>query len=181
MKRRYIVAGLAAVAVVAVAGPAVGGPSLKSLVQKEVAKQLDAGATASAKGKGKRGPRGPAGAPGATGAAGTARAYARVTSHVLDDCAPQCAFDDAKGVSGVTHPILGSYCVFVPGVNPETTTAVVSVDWAATSAPEGNGVAMLRPAACENTAFEVRTQRIPATGDNTAVAADNVGFSIIIP
>ena len=108
MKRRYIVAGLAAVAVVAVAGPAVGGPSLKSLVQKEVAKQLDAGATASAKGKGKRGPRGPArGAAGATGAAGTARAYARVTSHVLDDCAPQCAFDDAKGVSGVTHPILG--------------------------------------------------------------------------
>ena len=69
----------------------------------------------------------------------------------------------------------------MPGINPETTTAVVSVDWAATSAPEGNGVAMLRPAACENTAFEVRTQRIPATGDNTAVAADNVGFSIIIP
>ena len=40
MKRRYVFAGLVAVVVVAVASPALGGPSLRSLVKKEVKKQL---------------------------------------------------------------------------------------------------------------------------------------------
>jgi hypothetical protein len=80
MKRKYVLGGLAGVATIALVSSALGGPSLQSLVQKEVAKQLSAAQTA--KSKSKRGPRGPAGpagangangangAPGATGAAG---------------------------------------------------------------------------------------------------------------
>ena len=60
MKRTYVFAALVVLVAVAVASPALGGPSLKSLVKKEVKKQL----------KGKTGPPGPQGAPGATGAPG---------------------------------------------------------------------------------------------------------------
>ena len=60
--RKWVLASLAIVttlAFCAVVVPALGGPSLKQLVKKEVAKQL----------KGKTGPQGPPGPPGANGAA----------------------------------------------------------------------------------------------------------------
>src|SRR5688572_217841 len=84
--RRVTVALGAIVAMAVVVSPALGGPSLRSLVQDEVAKQL---ASTSAKKKAKRGPRGPAGpagaaglngATGATGAPGTALAYGQISS-----------------------------------------------------------------------------------------------------
>ena len=51
MKRRYVFAGFALVAALAVVSPALGGPSLRSLVKSEVAKQLSTAQTAK---KGKR-------------------------------------------------------------------------------------------------------------------------------
>jgi hypothetical protein len=69
MKRRYVLAGLGLLAMLAVVSSALGGPSLKSLVRKEVAKQL-AGKT------GPAGPQGSQGVPGNTGAAGSPAASA---------------------------------------------------------------------------------------------------------
>src|SRR5690242_13610755 len=66
MRRRvrlsHAAIALALIAAVAIAAPAFGGPSLKKLVKKEVAKQL----------KGKQGPQGLQGAPGTPGANATA-------------------------------------------------------------------------------------------------------------
>src|SRR5207244_1573849 len=60
MNRRFVFVGLGLVAALAIASSALGGPSLKSLVRKEVSRQL----------AGKTGPPGPPGAPGAPGAPG---------------------------------------------------------------------------------------------------------------
>jgi hypothetical protein len=85
MNRRYVLIGLAALAALAIASPAVGGPSLKSLVQQEVAKQLAASKSAKAKEaaaqgrRGRRGRRGRPGAPGAAGAQGAAGSAANLT------------------------------------------------------------------------------------------------------
>jgi hypothetical protein len=81
----------------------------------------------------------------------------------------------------VTHLGIGDYCVTAPGIDGSQVAAVVGVDWSATSAPEGNGQAMMRPAACGGTGFEVITERIPTDYSAGASEADNVGFTIIIP
>jgi hypothetical protein len=69
MKRRYVLAGLGVLALLAVASSALGGPSLHSLVKQEVSKQL-AAQTAKSK-RGRRGPTGPAGPAGTNGTNGT--------------------------------------------------------------------------------------------------------------
>jgi hypothetical protein len=62
---------LAAILAIAVVSPAVGGPSLKSLVKKEVKKQIS-------KATGPAGAPGAPGAPGANGAAGSALGFATI-------------------------------------------------------------------------------------------------------
>jgi hypothetical protein len=74
-KWKTVTIALAAVVVFAMAAPALGGPSLKSLVKKEVKKQIS-------KATGPAGPAGPAGANGANGANGVS-GY-----QVLTDSAP---------------------------------------------------------------------------------------------
>ena len=69
MKRRYLFGGLGVVLTLAIVSSALGGPSLQSLVKKEVARQLSAAETA--KTKSKRGPPGPAGQAGTNGTNGT--------------------------------------------------------------------------------------------------------------
>ena len=101
MKRRYVFAGFALVATLAVVSPALGGPSLKSLVKSEVAKQLSTAQTAK---KGKRGPPGPAGPPGANGTNGTNGAPATKLFAAIDqDCASV-----ARSSGGVTVAISGA-------------------------------------------------------------------------
>ena len=68
---------LGLIAALTMISPALGGPSLQSLVKKEVTKQLNAAQTAKKK-KAKRGPPGPAGPAGANGAAGSALGFATV-------------------------------------------------------------------------------------------------------
>jgi hypothetical protein len=69
---------LGLIAALTMISPALGGPSLQSLVKKEVTKQLNAAQTAKKK-KSKRGPPGPAGPAGANGAAGSALGFATVS------------------------------------------------------------------------------------------------------
>jgi hypothetical protein len=176
---------MALVLSVAAVSPALGGPSLRSLVRSEVARQIDKLETATAAKKGKRGPRGPQGSPGAVGANGvngsdgSARAYGLVSSHTINPCAPNCTVGLGKGISTVTHLGTGVYCVHVPGIDGAAVSAVADVAFGDTSAPEGNANA-LTDRNCEVTGFEVITQRInPATA--VAAPADNVAFTILIP
>src|SRR5262249_60896342 len=65
----HLIAAVAAITALVVVSPALGGPSLKSLVKTEVSKQLSA---QTSKKKGKPGPPGPPGPAGANGLPGPA-------------------------------------------------------------------------------------------------------------
>jgi hypothetical protein len=68
---------LGLIAALTMISPALGGPSLQSLVKKEVSRQLNAAQTSKKK-KSKRGPPGPAGPAGTNGAPGSALGFATV-------------------------------------------------------------------------------------------------------
>jgi hypothetical protein len=176
MKRRYVLSALAVVGVLAVVSPALGGPSLRKLVKKEVAKQL-AGKT------GPAGANGINGANGTPGANGTARAYAEILPRGSGGCngvmtPPQpCSFDRDKGISSVTYLATGEYCVVAAGINSADVTPAVSVDFSETNNPEGNA-SVQNNTQCNGTGFDVRTERITS---GTAAPDDNVGFDIVIP
>jgi hypothetical protein len=162
----------------ATVSPALGGPSLRSLVKQEVAKQV--ASVSKAKGKrGPRGPQGPAGANGANGAPGTARAYGLVTSQAMSPCSPNCTLTHASGITNVTRTGTGFYCVFVPGVDAHLVSAVADAAFGPTAVPEGDGTAQTSTHCSGTNAFEVLTFR--KTAGATAVAADDVGFTIIVP
>lgn len=174
----------------AVVSPALGGPSLKSLVKSEVTRQIDNLDVATvAKKKAKRGPAGPQGpqgpqgtqgAPGANGADGTGRAYGLVVSQASSACSTNCLVLYSKGISTVTHTGIGEYCVHVPGVSATQEAAVVSVAHGPTADPEGNA-SVSTNVTCDGTGFDVVTERIPNTGAASAAEADNVGFTIVVP
>jgi hypothetical protein len=165
----------------AVVSPAIGGPSLRSLVKQEVAKQV----ASVSKAKGKRGPRGPQGpagangANGANGAPGTARAYGLVTSQSSAACSPNCTLSLSSGISNVTRTGTGLYCVFVPGVDAHNVSAVADAAFGPTASPEGDGTAQTSTFCSGTPAFEVKTFR--KTGGAAAVAVDDVGFTILVP
>ena len=69
---------LAVIGALAIAAPALGGPSLKKLVKNEVAKQI-------AKATGPAGPAGPSGATGATGAQGPGAARLEFSAPETDN------------------------------------------------------------------------------------------------
>jgi hypothetical protein len=122
MRRRYALIGMGTVAVLLLVSPALGGPSLKSLVKKEVARQL----------AGKTGPQGPAGTNGTNGADGTTHAYAFVDRNACDGNTPSvCDFQRSKGVTSVTKPLgpsSGVYCVTAPGLDPHAIPAVATAE-----------------------------------------------------
>lgn len=166
------------VAALAVVSPALGGPSLRSLVKKEVAKQISK-ATGPA---GANGAAGPTGATGIPGVPGTARAYGQVADHAGEPCAPNCLIARSKGVTAVTHATTGAYCIKAPGISRADVVPVASVEWSATPDPQGNAGAQVRAngADCPINDLEVRTERInPATA--TAAAADDVAFTFMVP
>jgi hypothetical protein len=173
-KKLTAIAVGALVLVATAISPALGGPSLKQLVKKEVAKQLK---------KKKRGPSGPAGAPGAQGpqgTAGTARAYGLI-SPAVHPTAASVFF--SKGISApVAHPSIGLYCVSAPGVDPDTTVAVVSAEAATTVSPEGNATAQYfnHGAGCAAGTFPVETWMFP-NGTSDSTLSNSVGFTIVIP
>jgi hypothetical protein len=130
MKRKYVIAGLSLIAVLAIAPQVLAGQSLQSLVKKEVAKQLATSPALTAKKKGKRGPQGPPGpqgAAGTNGANGTARAYGYVDKFFCANPGACTNISPNKGVASVNHLGGGKYCVSVPGLSPATAPAVASV------------------------------------------------------
>jgi hypothetical protein len=190
----HIAIALGVIAALAIAAPAMGiSGSIKKLIRKEVSKQIGK-ATGPAGANGINGTNGTNGTNGANGAAGTARAYARVFPHSASPCAPGCTFGQSKGVTTVTHPSAGTYCVTAPGLDSATTTAAATVEWSATTGPEGNASAMIYAPGCLGGQFQVITERQPATTVCTNDActttasvagspteADNVAFTIVIP
>jgi hypothetical protein len=161
---------LGAIGTVAIVSPALGGPSLKQLVKKEVAKQI-ANATGPPGANGANGADGTNGTNGANGLDGTARAYATVIPHGTDSCTGGCTFDHAKGISSVTHPAAGDYCVTAPGINPAAVPALVSLDGAA---GDRAVAALAAGPQCGPTGYEILT-----TSGSTS--SDAVGFTIMIP
>jgi hypothetical protein len=142
--------------------------------------------------KGETGATGPAGQSGQNsqngqdGTPGTARAYAGV-SHTCGGATGPCTITNAKGIKEVRRSGTGTYCVDAPGVDPLTTTAVVSVDWGLTASPPGNASAMIQNNSICVTAtggdgFLVRTERQSIAGStlNSALASD-VAFAVVIP
>jgi hypothetical protein len=187
---------LALIAALVIAAPAFGGPSLKKLVKKEVAKQI-------AKATGPAGPQGPSGingVDGTDGVDGTARAYARVLTSCPGDIPAPCPISRAKGVASATEVATGVYCIDAPSI-PSDTPAAVSVDWDGTVGPEGNASAMVVEGGsftglCSGAGlgeFIVATERQPVvnvrnaadTGPvavaGNAVSAGDVSFTIVIP
>src|SRR4051794_2635460 len=170
--RAWFLVALAVVVAVAVVSPALGGPSLKKLVKREVAKQISK-------------------ATGPAGEAGTARAYGRVDPAA---CSPNCLLSRSKGISSVTRPAAGFYCVHVPGVDGGQVSAAVTVDKELTNSPVGNASAMAS-GSCDGTGFGVSTERqlsvSVCTNDACSSQVDvagiattgpsNVGFTIVIP
>ena len=73
---------------------------------------------------GAAGATGPAGAAGPIGPAGAARAYGWMSSNTALDAAR------SKGVVLSGHPSTGIYCFTAAGIDPTTTTIVVSADFA---------------------------------------------------
>jgi hypothetical protein len=121
MNRKLIVVALGVVAAAAIVSPAIGGPSLKTLVKKEVKKQL----------AGKTGPAGTPGTSGAVGANGTARAFAYVDHFVCnappdDNCGVNAT---SKGVTSVVQKSVGKFCITVPGLSPAVAPAVATADF----------------------------------------------------
>ena len=182
----HVVIALGVIAALAIASP-VFGVSVKKLVKKEVAKQI-------AKATGPVGPPGTNGTNGTNGTDGTARAYARVVSHVSDDCTGGCTLDHSKGISSVNRLNAGEYCVRAPGIDANSVSAAVTVEYGTTSAPKGNASAMTSFSSCAPDGFRVLTERQSSTTVCTndtcttmasvagnAAAADNVGFTIVIP
>ena len=183
-RARMLAIGAAAVAIGALlVSPALGGPSLKQLIKKDVKKEV----TRQLAGKtGPPGAQGPQGSQGIQGAAGTARAYAEVQPRGSGGCpgasAPQpCSFDRAKGIASVTWTGTGTYCVVTTdGISSLQVTALLSVDFSETTTPEGNASAQ-NNTFCNTSDFEVKTLRLPTTGTIAAAPADDVGFDILIP
>ena len=147
--------------------------------------QLPAGPKGDRGDTGAKGDKGDTGAPGQNGvdgAPGSAKAYAIV--------GPVCAGADgacggvfrAKGVESVKRTGTGTYCVRVPGADPGSDVAIVSVEFLLTTGPEGNASAMVDHgfpcSGIGGPGFTVRTERTPtgAGTDHSAAPDNTVGF-----
>jgi hypothetical protein len=164
---------LGVIAAVAIAAPVFGlSGSIKKAIKKEVRKQV-------AKVKV------PTGAKGAAGLNGTARAYARVKSPcTLGGGGTDCPFDHAKGITRVVSPQMGRFCVFAPGVNIDSTVAVVSFERTASA---GFPVMSVEPDSpdCGGAGpdvFQVEAQEATSPGGVLTLSpATLVTFTIAIP
>jgi hypothetical protein len=139
---------------------------------------------------GPKGDPGQNGAPGQQGEPGTARAFAFVDPFSCG-AGPNgpCKITRAKNVLSARRLGTGDYCVQVPaGIDPASTGSAVGVDFFHSESPEGNGVAMSDSSSgtgavggCLASEFAVETRRVPSTAPTTSVAANDVGFWILVP
>jgi hypothetical protein len=125
-----------------------------------------------------------------------ARAYARVDPNACTGTPGTCTPEQSKGISSVIRDVTGTYCVTAPGIAAGEVPAAVTVVFNGTSNPQGNASAMtVEGQECGPTGdgFLVVTDRQPivtvdagggtnnASVSGPAGAADDVGFTIVIP
>jgi hypothetical protein len=94
-----------------------------------------------------------------------------------------CPVHNAKGVAYIVKVAPGTYCVGVNGISAANSVAVVSENWSSTVEPSSR-ISMWAwwrsdNSACVPQEFEIKTEGTGA--GSTAVATDNVAFSIAIP
>lgn len=87
--------------------------------------------------------------------------------------------DHAKGIAGVTHPGLGTYCVDAPGIDSAQVSAAATVENGGTAGFEGDTSAMIEASAldCPSGQFEVITERQPQIAVRNAADTGSVGVS----
>ncbi|HYH58561.1 MAG TPA: hypothetical protein VD790_05030 [Thermoleophilaceae bacterium] len=132
---------------------------------------------------GSQGPAGQPGGKGDKGDPGTARAYAWVAGGCGVQTPPVCSFHNSKGITSVTRPVMGQYCITAPGLSGRDLPVFAAIDYGSVAHPEGNYTASVRTSGdeCPNaTDFAVRTEFInPATA--TAAETNVAAFTVLIP
>jgi hypothetical protein len=147
--------------------------------------------------QGPQGPQGPAGADGADGAPGSAIAFGRINA--------DGSLSHATGITGVSTPQTGIYCVSVPGADPAQRAMIVGVEyngaafqngsahWTATDnmaddPMSGGGQFPIAqwdsiPNFCAAGSYEIRTNRyiVDAVGNDLDIEPSNTSFSLVVP
>ena len=107
-----------------------------------------------------------------------ATAYARVFPG-------SAAFDEARtsGFTSAERLADGTYCLTpASGVDPARRPAVVTVDWQATRAPEGNAAASYNVNGCGDGRYQVTTERQSVSnGALIDQYTNDIGFVIVVP
>jgi hypothetical protein len=164
----YATIALAGLLAIAVASPAIGGPSLKKLVKKEVSKQI-------AKSTGPQGPAGPQGAPGQTGPAGAPlRAIALVDADATPVFAPEIP---EIGFESITRDSTGIFCI-VPsaGIDPSSDPPLITFEYGFSSAENYTAMWDLDTGACDDGEYEIQTYDA-----STGNPIDDAAFVIRVP
>jgi hypothetical protein len=142
--------------------------------------------------EGPQGPMGLTGPPGDQGPAGTARAYATVNPSCPGNA---CTVALSKDIASVTRVSTGNYCVWAPGISSEFVPAYAAVEYTTTPSPQAaaTAVASNDPSQCSEGHFLVVTRRLGTetvkntsnatvtVSSGTDAAANNVGFTVLIP
>jgi len=163
--RSRVVLVIAAIAAIAIVSPALGGPSVRSLVRKEVSKQISKAT----------GPAGPPGSPG------TARAYA----YVNPGSNPSFDSSRTKGFTAVSSGATGFYCLTpasgidpsatAPAVTPVWNSGVLSPSFAQLVSPSD----MPAPARCS--ASQVPVYTYTSSGTSFPATTGAVAFTVVLP
>jgi hypothetical protein len=165
---KYATIALAGLLAIAVASPAIGGPSLKTLVKKEVSKQIS-------KATGPQGPSGPQGAPGQTGPAGPPmRAIALVDAEVSPVFAPDIP---EIGFESITRAETGILCI-VPsaGIDPSSDPPLITLEYNLSSGENFTAMWDIETGACDNGEYEIHTYDA-----DTGNPVDDAAFVIRVP
>lgn len=135
--------------------------------------------------KGDKGAPGDKGEAGAAGAPGSARAYTYLKENTCGNPGP-CTLDssETKGFSGARRTGVGVYCIAISpgaGINRDGAAVLTTIDWSATTGPEGNAVALAQESNtdCLSNEIRIRTQRHSDTAP--AAQADFISFFVAIP
>jgi hypothetical protein len=165
---KYATIALAGLLAIAVASPAIGGPSLKKLVKKEVSKQI-------AKATGPQGPSGPQGAPGQTGPAGPPmRAIALVLAETSPSFAPEIP---EIGFESITRDSTGIFCI-VPsaGIDPSSDPPLITFEYNFSTGDNFTAMWDSETGACDDGEYEIQTYDA-----GTGNPIDNTAFVIRVP
>ena len=165
---KYAPIALVALLAMALASPAVGGPSLKKLVKKEVSKQIS-------KATGPQGPPGQQGAPGQTGPAGAPlRAIALVAAQAAPSFSPEIP---EIGFESITRDETGVFCIVPsPGIDPGSDPPLITFEYGSSSGENFTAMWDLSTGECAEGEYEIKTYDA-----STGNPIDDTSFVIMVP